>query len=177
MLLFRPMRPTEEIVSKIQGKCAANSWLTRRAAGPFHLEVDFVLGLPAESLPRRGRGQAEQNAGVELERTRAEVVDRAKHLRSDAMVLCADRNEMADRPRLAIGLEAGLDDPSGGNPRLPGIAEAHSAGAGELADLLGEKQVDRIDRGSDLLAQQRSELDLVGCPGDRRVPVFDEKGG
>ena len=34
-----------------------------------HLEMDLVFELPAKGLPRHRRGQAEQDAAVELKRT------------------------------------------------------------------------------------------------------------
>src|SRR6185312_14699339 len=139
--------------------------------------MDFVLGLPAQRLPRRRRGEPEEDAAVELERAGPEIMDRREKLRADAMVLLAERAEMAERAGLAIGLKARLDDPSGTDPRLPGIAEAHPAAAGELADLFGQKEVDRIDRRPDLLAQERPELDLVRHAGKGRVAVLDKERG
>src|SRR5580704_9123342 len=101
--------------------------------------MDFVFGLPAQGLARRRRGQAEQDAAVELERARPELVDRAEQLGPDAMVLLIERGEMAERAGLAIGLNAGLDDPSGRDPGLPGVAEAEPAVLGERPDLLGQE--------------------------------------
>ena len=88
--------------------------------------MNFVLGLPAEGLARSRRCEPEQDAAVELQRAGAEVVDRREDLRPEAMVLFADRREMADWAGLAIGLETGLNRPAGLYPRLPGIDKTWS---------------------------------------------------
>jgi hypothetical protein len=43
------------------------------------LEMDLVFELPAKGLPRHRRGQAEQDAAVELQRARAKIVHRTEH--------------------------------------------------------------------------------------------------
>ena len=53
--------------------------------------MELVFELPAEGLPRHRRGQAEQDAAVELERARAEIVHHAKQLWPNAVILLADR--------------------------------------------------------------------------------------
>src|SRR5258708_40059200 len=113
----------------------------------------FVFGLPAESLSWCRRGQCEEDTGIKPQRSRSELMDCAKHLRPDAMILLPHRCEVPKWPRRSIGLKAWLDNPSGGDPCLPGIAETHPAIAGELADLLGQEQVDGIDCRADLFAQ------------------------
>src|SRR6478736_6682629 len=113
--------------------------------------MDGVLGLPAKSLTRRRRGQAEQHAGIELERAGAELMQHPEQLRTDAVVLPAERREMADRSGFAIGLDAGLDD---------------------VAGVLAEKQVHRVDRRADLLAQDRPEFDLVRVVAVQRLAVL-----
>jgi hypothetical protein len=72
-----------------------------------HLEMDLVFELPAKGLPWHRRGEAEQDAAVKLQRTRAKIVHRTEQLGPDAMILLADRREMAQRSRLTIGLETG----------------------------------------------------------------------
>jgi hypothetical protein len=49
--------------------------------------MDLVFELPAKGLPRHRRGQAEEDAAVELQRTRAKIVHRTEQLRPDAMIL------------------------------------------------------------------------------------------
>ena len=69
-----------------------------------------------------------------------------------AAVLLTDRHEIAERPRLPIGLKARLDEGAERDPCLPGITEKRMA-VGKLAEILLEEQVDGVDRRSDLLAQ------------------------
>jgi hypothetical protein len=44
----------------------------------MNLEMNFVFGLPPEGLPRRRRGQPEQNTSIELKRARAKLVHRTE---------------------------------------------------------------------------------------------------
>jgi hypothetical protein len=123
----------------------------RRLPGPIFHYIDGVADdeithrrnteLPAKGLPRHRRGQAEQDAAVERQRTRAKIVHRTEQLRPDAMILLADRREMAQRSRLTIGLETRFDDPPGRDPRFPVVAEAYRVAAGEPANLFCEKQI------------------------------------
>src|SRR5215469_14463552 len=99
------------------------------------LERNLVFGLPAEGLARRCWRQTEQHAAVESQGAWPDVVDRSEKLRPDAVILLADRSKMAERPRLAVGLKARLDHPTGGDARLPGIAKGHPAIGGERTDL------------------------------------------
>jgi len=79
---------------------------------------------------------------------------------------------MADRSGFAIGLDAGLDDAAGGDTGFPGIFEIKPIDAGEVADVLAEKQVHRVDRRADLLAQDRPEFDLVRVVAVQRLAVL-----
>ena len=100
--------------------------------------MHLVFELPAKGLPRCRRGQAEQNPAVEQQRPWPQIVDRAKDLRPDAVILLAQRREIAERTWLAIGLEARFEQPAGHHPRFPRVDEIGMPGRARANIMLEE---------------------------------------
>src|ERR1700722_1991341 len=136
--------------------------------------MHLVLELPAEGLPRRRWGQAEQDAAVHLEAARADRAEIGEELRADTVILLADRQRVADGPDNAVGLEAGLDHGTKRQPRFPSVLEIEmSVRVG--AEVLLEENIDRVDGVKEFLAQGRPKRRLVRIAAQQRLAVFPEE--
>jgi hypothetical protein len=70
----------------------------------------LVLELPTEGLPRCRRGKTEQDATIHVQSALAKIVNVGEKLRSDPMILLTQRDEMAGRARLSVGLKSRLHE-------------------------------------------------------------------
>src|SRR5487761_1322171 len=138
--------------------------------------MDFVLGLPAQGFARRSSGHAEQDATVPFEAAGAELGDRAKELRTDAVVLRPARIVAVKAAWLTISLEARLDRSAEIEARLPRVYERRPR-CGVIADVFFHEQVDRVDCAENLLAEDRPEGGLVGSLRQGGLAELGEKPG
>src|SRR5271154_2246059 len=92
--------------------------------------MQLVLELPPPCLARCGGRQPEQDAAIHLQTAGTNGSEIGEELRSDAMVLLADRRELADWTSRAIGLKSGFDHRAEIDPCLPRVSKDHVAGGG-----------------------------------------------
>src|ERR1700722_5777660 len=135
--------------------------------------MDLVFELPAQRSARLPLCQPEQQSPVHFQAARPYLVDVCEELRANAVILLADRQRIADGSYCPIGLEARLDRRAEGDARLPGIEEIDMP-VRPGAEILFNKQIDRVNRVKDFLAQRRPKRRLARVAVDKSLAVFPE---